>query len=530
MAERQTEGLRSKNQLKIYNTITKIKEELKVEGYFFKWYTCGPTVYDSSHIGHARSYITLDIIRKTLERYFGYNITYIMNITDLDDKIITKAKEFMDTLPEDIHTEFNKLSIKLETETEEQMKLHLASRQVSRKYETEFFKDMQALGVDLPNYTTRVTDYVDEIIRFISQIEEKGYAYESDGSVYFDVYKYRESHKYPLMCAASTQEDQQSLLEEGEGKLTEGQKQRKEDFVLWKKSKAGEPAWASKWGAGRPGWHIECSAMAANIAGGRIDMHSGGIDLMFPHHDNEIAQSEGYGLTNWVGHFMHTGHLHIEGLKMSKSLKNFIKVEELLKKGTARELRMMFILQRYTGPMTYSEESLERAKIVDKKIFRYISLYAGEKADVSKSVNAVSPFTASESSILKEFEETALEIDAAIKDDFNFPRALKLATDLAGMESKTEVKEIHQHIAGYLKRLMHSIGLEIDEAPASSDSSAMLEIISSFRNTIRELAKASSDKKGYFDACDAIRKKMEEKGFLIEDGNGQASASVRKRC
>lgn len=531
MVARHTEGLRSKSNLKVYNTITKKKEELKAEGYFFKWYTCGPTVYDSSHIGHARSYITLDAIRKTLERYFGYNIVYIMNITDIDDKIITKAKESTSSLSGDISAEFMKLKIKLETETEEQMKIHLATREVSRKYEAEFFNDMAALGVSLPTYTTRVSDYVEEIIKFIEGIEKNGYAYEIEGSVYFDVNKYKESHKYPLMCGVTTQEDQQSLLEEGEGKLTAGHKQRKEDFVLWKKSKTGEPAWASKWGAGRPGWHIECSAMASNIADGFIDMHSGGIDLMFPHHDNEIAQSEGFGLDNWVGHFIHTGHLHIEGLKMSKSLKNFIKIEELLKKGTPRELRTMFMLQKYSGPMTYSEESLERAKVVDKKIFRYISLYTSGVKDRSTSFNAVQPFTENEKRILKEFESTAVEIDQAIKDDFNFPKVLSLAGDLAGMESRTDINEIHQSIASYLKRIMHSIGLEVEEDPSvSSSATSMLEIISDFRNKIRELTKASSGKKEYFEACDTLRKEMEDRGFLIEDANGQVSASIRRKC
>lgn len=526
--ERTPGGLRAKTKLKIFNTLSKKKEELKVEGYFLKWYTCGPTVYDSAHIGHARSYITLDTIRKTLNRYFGYEITYIMNITDIDDKIILKAKEYLESLPVDIHEEYSKLSIKLGEETEEQKRIHLASRKVSRKYEAEFFNDMKALGVDLPNYTTRVSDYVDEVVEFIKTIEEKGYAYETGGSVYFDVQKYRETYKYPQMCNATTQEDQQSLLEEGEGKLAALSKNRKEDFVLWKASKKGEPAWASKWGAGRPGWHIECSAMAANISGGRIDMHSGGIDLMFPHHDNEIAQSQAYGLNNWVGHFLHTGHLHIDGMKMSKSLKNFIKVEELLKKGTARELRLMFILQKYNGPMTYNEESLERAKIIDKKIFRYISLYTTTETD--SSVNGVTPFGEKERKILEDFERTVQEIDAAIKDDFNFPGALKLVVSLASTETQTDVREIHQHIAQYMKDLMYKIGLEVENLSTLEESSGIVELLSEFRNKIRILAKGSADKNKYFEACDELRKEMETKGFVIEDGTSQKTASVRKKC
>ncbi|KAH9386436.1 cysteinyl-tRNA synthetase [Nematocida major] len=534
MTGRTIGGIQSQTPLKIYNTITRQKEELKVEGHFLKWYTCGPTVYDSAHIGHARSYIMLDIIRKTLERYFGYNITYIMNITDIDDKIIAKAQEHLSSLPADIHEQFSRLSVKLAEETEEQKRIHVASQEVSRKYEAEFFADMQALGVDLPSYTTRVSEYVDEVVKFIEGIERNGYTYVCEGSVYFDVQKYRQTHKYPLMCHTASQEDQQALLEEGEGKLAAGHKKnKKEDFVLWKASKHGEPAWSSKWGAGRPGWHIECSAMAVNISGGRIDMHSGGIDLMFPHHDNEIAQSEGFGINDWVGHFLHTGHLHIDGMKMSKSLKNFIKIEELLTKGTARELRMLFILQKYSGPMTYSEDSLERAKVMDSKIFRYISLYAvsAQEAAGAGSMNVVKPFTDEERGILEEFERTVEKIDLAIKDDLNFPAVIKLAVSLTGMESRTGVREIHQQIAAYLKTLMHRIGLDVVQEPAkAADPTYMVELIGNFRNKVRDLTKASASKKEYFAACDEIRKELAEKGFLIEDATSQTSASMRKKC
>ncbi|KAI5172998.1 cysteinyl-tRNA synthetase [Nematocida sp. LUAm3] len=527
-AERAPGGLKQKTKLRVYNTITKEKDEIKLEGSTLKWYTCGPTVYDLSHIGHARSYVLLDSIRKTLSRYFKYDIMYIMNITDIDDKIIIKAREEMakaqsESIPQDKKNSFEWAQA-YGLDVEEQRKIHYFTDKVSRTYEEEFFQSMGDLGVSLPTYTTRVSDYIQEIVLFIEKIEKEGYAYESGGSVYFDVRKHREKRKYPLMmCASQSKEEQQELLEEGEGKLMEGEKKSKEDFVLWKASKANEPAWLSKWGAGRPGWHIECSAMGANIAGGRLDMHSGGIDLMFPHHDNEIAQSEGAGLTDWVGHFIHTGHLHIDGRKMSKSLKNFITIQELLKIGTPREVRMMFLLQSYRGPMTYGEESLERAKTVEKKIFRYISLYAEEASTVTL------PFSEKDSQMMKRFDEYMVEVDAALKDDFNYPKALTVIMDLISEGEKHGHRTINMHISQYIQEMMHAFGLESKIETSSSSGKALIDAIASFRNTIRTIAKEKGSAKEYFVACDDLRKTMAEMGILIEDSTSASAASIRKQ-
>lgn len=525
-------GVLRKETLKVYNTITKKKETLKLENGLLRWYTCGPTVYDSAHLGHARSYVLLDSIRKTLERYFGYRITYIMNITDVDDKIILKARELLQS-NEIAQLEETVGALSLSPELKEldlasQKRIHAATRYVSRKYEQEFFRDMQALGIDLPTYTTRVSDYIEEIVKFIEKIDQQGYAYVSAGSVYFDVRKYAAKHPYPQMCATH---NQQELLEEGEGKLGLDGKRHQEDFVLWKKSKEGEPAWHSKWGAGRPGWHIECSAMASNVANGRIDLHSGGVDLMFPHHDNEIAQSEGAGYHSWVGHFLHTGHLHINGLKMSKSLKNFIKVEELLAKGSARELRMMFLLQNYRGPMVYGEDSLERAKALEKKIFRYIALHHQDKDTpaAEDTIGAVLPFAEPEHATLQAFEAKVIEVDAALKDDFNFPRVIELVVELVAQMEKTQHQQIHAQVARFVQETMHAIGLEVQSSSAA-ESTGLISAISQFRNEVRALAKVSSDKAGYFKACDSLRATLAEMGVIIEDAaHPSQESSVRKK-
>jgi len=260
-------------------------------------------VYDESHMGHARSYVSFDILKRIMTDYFGYNVKLVMNITDIDDKIIRKAIEE-----------------------------NISFEEISRRYETEFFDDMRRLNVSLPESITRVSEFVPEIVAFIEKIIENGYAYESNGSVYFDVKKYSSEPNHTYAKLEPTSVNNKELMAEGEGVLTNSEtsdKRGEADFALWKKSKPGEPKWPSKWGEGRPGWHIECSAMAASIFKKYpIDIHTGGVDLRFPHHDNEIAQSEAYyNCDNWVNNFWHTGHLHIAGKKMSKSLKNFITIK-----------------------------------------------------------------------------------------------------------------------------------------------------------------------------------------------------------
>lgn len=238
-------------------------------------------------MGHARTYVSFDIIKRIMVDYFGMNVKLVMNITDIDDKIIRKAIE-------------QKVDFK----------------EISLKYETEFLEDMRRLNVALPDSITRVSEFVPEIVAFIETIINNGYAYESNGSVYFDVKKYSAEPNHTYAKLEPTSVNSKEKMAEGEGVLTNAETTEKRDaadFALWKKSKEGEPKWPSPWGEGRPGWHIECSAMAASIFKKYpIDIHTGGVDLRFPHHDNEIAQSEAYyKCDNWINNFWHTGHLHI---------------------------------------------------------------------------------------------------------------------------------------------------------------------------------------------------------------------------
>ena len=436
-----------------------------------RWYTCGPTVYDSSHVGHARTYLSFDIMRRVMTDYFHYNVLYQINTTDIDDKIILRARqnELLRLLEEDKSVDFVQLvelakvaldeakgksdekKTKIEadlgeatekkdsrarTEQEGLLEQHAVKRgnldkdevnivkaceasssadaranlfaaaksvlaekldrekghlvtdhsvfnAHARKYEREFMEDMEALGIREPDILTRVTEYVPQIIEFVEKIIAKGFAYKSNGSVYLDLDAFQAAgHNYRKLNPAGPGGAATSAAEmaEGEGALGGGgdssEKRNPNDFALWKGSKPGEPAWESPFGSGRPGWHIECSVVAGDILGERLDIHSGGEDLKFPHHDNELAQSEAcFGCSQWVNYFTHTGHLHIAGLKMSKSLKNFITIRQALENNTSRQLRIMFLMQGWDQPMSYSDQTIDDARSKEtsfKSFFREV--------------------------------------------------------------------------------------------------------------------------------------------------------------
>ncbi|XP_011312367.1 cysteine--tRNA ligase, cytoplasmic [Fopius arisanus] len=428
--------------LKLYNSLTRQKEVFVPQyGNRVLWYSCGPTVYDASHMGHARSYISFDILRRVLSDYFGYDILYVMNITDIDDKIIKRARQqhlyekyieedkSLDVVLEDgknVMSVFEE-TVRSTTDTDKRAMLekmlgkvksavenleravHNGNSEVikehqhallveakdplsewldkrlgtsltenalfnklSQHWEIEYHKDMDALNVLRPNVLTRVSEYVPEIIAYIERIMERGLAYESNGSVYFDVgaFDKKENHHYAKLVPEAYGDA--SSLEEGEGDLCISEERLSEkrsptDFALWKSSKAGEPWWESRWGKGRPGWHIECSVMASVICGESLDMHTGGVDLKFPHHDNEIAQAEAYfDNSHWVKYFLHSGHLTISGCKMSKSLKNFITIQEALKRHTSRQLRLAFLLHSWKDTLDYSDNTMDMAVQYEK--------------------------------------------------------------------------------------------------------------------------------------------------------------------
>ncbi|VDD92362.1 unnamed protein product [Enterobius vermicularis] len=438
-------------QLTLYNSFTRKKEPfVPREGRRVKWYICGPTVYDSSHMGHARAYLSFDILRRIMQDYFGYDVQFVMNITDIDDKIIKRARQnhlweayvekkeyqkdktkllkdmvaavefFRKKVDAEVDQDKKKMLIGIVTRVDDAVKkvesvlsetnesesevlsekvlcaqeeLLKQSKDVmfewldaqhgsavtqlsvfeklAKKYENEFLNDMKQLNVLPPDVLVRVSEYIPEIIEYIKKIVENGYGYVAkDGSVYFDSvgFENNSKHSYAKLVpeAFGDNEGLMKNMQESEGELSMGnlqasllsrdinEKRNPTDFALWKASKSGEPYWESPWGKGRPGWHIECSAMCSCICGSSLDIHSGGFDLKFPHHDNEIAQVEAhFDSSNWVNYFLHCGTLRIAGLKMSKSLKNFVTIQEALKQYTARQLRILFLMHNWADVLDY---------------------------------------------------------------------------------------------------------------------------------------------------------------------------------
>ncbi len=317
--------------IKIYNTLTKHKEELiPLDPPNIRMYMCGPTVYDYFHIGNARSFIMSDIVRRYLE-YKGYKVTFVMNLTDVDDKIIKKSNE-------------EKKS----------------SKEVAEFYIQEFFKDIEKLKIKRASFYPKATEFMNEMIDMIKKLEQKEIAYNVDGNVFYDVSKFSE---YGKLSGKNTDE-----LEAGSRVEINEEKKHPLDFALWKKAKEGEPYWESPWGKGRPGWHIECSAMSCKLLGESFDIHAGGHDLIFPHHENEIAQSEAANQKPFVKYWIHFGFLNINEEKMSKSLGNFFTAREILKLYSAEAVRLFFAQAHYRGPLNFSEDLIKAAEKGIEKI------------------------------------------------------------------------------------------------------------------------------------------------------------------
>lgn len=369
--------------LKIYNTMKKKKEPFfPLQEGRVSMYVCGVTVYDFSHIGHARAIVVFDIIQRYF-KYCGYDVTYVRNYTDVDDKIINRANEDS-----------------------------VAFNVVSERYIKEFDADMEALGVEKPTHTPRATEHIDDMISMIQTLEEKGHAYEVAGDVYFDVSSFSGYGKL-------SGKDTGSLLSGARVEVDE-RKKSPLDFALWKNSKPGEPFWESPWGKGRPGWHIECSAMSRKYLGDPFDIHGGGMDLIFPHHENEIAQSECTTGKEFARYWLHNGFVNIDKEKMSKSLKNFLTIREVLKTSHPEAIRLFFLSNHYRSPVDFSTQNLTEAKAGLDRFYALLS-------DLENTDSFSQSRPEIDEAEIKAREETAAfpeKFKEAMDDDFNTAAAI----------------------------------------------------------------------------------------------------------
>ena len=413
------------------NTVpTVIQSEDKV----ITWYSCGPTVYDAAHIGHARSYVCTDIIRRILCDVYNKDVNFAMGVTDIDDKIIERAAN-------------NGLEGWPETEV------------MVRCLEKEFFDDLDALNVLRPDAVLRVTEHIEEIIIYIQQILASGRSYVTPDGVYFSVpscgdayLQFQESPVSAEICSPDTHTDiasQTPTEAESNHRLPPiGHKRDRRDFALWKSVKQGEPSWESPWGPGRPGWHIECSAITHSYFGPKMDIHSGGIDLQFPHHTNEIAQCAAYSCSapsDWVKFWIHTGHLYIEGRKMSKSLKNFISIKDYLNgdysSHPATDFRIFCLQNKYHSSVHFSQARIDEAGTFRRKVENYFKLSEAVIANAKVENNVLSKGGAAGSTSKPTTESLALRsalavcqvsVREALADDFDTPGVLKAMSYLVG--------------------------------------------------------------------------------------------------
>ncbi|MFC2005450.1 cysteine--tRNA ligase [Chloroflexota bacterium] len=483
--------------MKVYNTLSGQKEEFLPQGDEVKMYVCGVTPYSDAHIGHAMSQVIFDVIRRYLQ-FRDYKVKYAQNVTDIDDKIIDRAN-----------------------------KLGISTRELAEKYTNSYFEDMAALSVDKPDVQPYATEEIPKMIEIVHGLIDKGYAYPSQGSVYFRVSKAPDYGKLSHRSLES--------MMATEGALGSGEKESPMDFVLWKAAKLGEPSWESPWGEGRPGWHIECSAMSLKYLGDTIDIHGGGQDLIFPHHENEIAQSESFtGIKPFVKHWLHNGMVQIGEEKMSKSLGNLITIKEALAKYSADAIRIFILGSHYRSPLTYSEEALEAAERGTERLRQSILIEDAEESPDERSY----------------FNTYREQFIGAMDDDFNTAQALATLFDLArhinrlratgsgamsgqnlllelagvlgltlqSLEKPSLNAEAMMQLTGFTTELLENAGrsqLANDFIPNAelfilgNHTDSFIELLIAIRKQLRK------DKQ--WQLADEIRNKLDELGIALED-------------
>ena len=455
--------------MKLFNDLTRKKEEfVPIEPGKIIMYVCGPTVYDYFHLGNARTFIVFDTMRRYFE-YRGYDVTFVQNFTDIDDKMINRANDE-----------------------------HITVKELGDRFISEYYKDADALNIERATVNPRATQYIGKIIKFVKGLVDKGYAYEVDGDVYFSTKKFKDYGK----LSGQNIED----LQAGARINVDERKKDPMDFAIWKSQKPGEPAWNSPWGMGRPGWHIECSCMSNDILGDTIDIHGGGHDLIFPHHENEIAQSEAYSGKKFVNYWMHAAFLNINNMKMSKSLHNFKTVREILGQYDADVIRFLLVSGHYRQQLNFSEELLDSAKASVERLYNTICNLENiiDKAESRET-------TAEEISYIESLDGFRQKYIEKMDDDFNTADAITVLFELSkhinsnvtASSSKEAIEKslsIMRELGGPLGILQNSTKVEVDDEIAK---------------LVEERQQARKDKN--YALADRIRDQLKEMNIVIED-------------
>ena len=472
--------------IKIYNTLTRQKEVLEpIEPGKVRMYMCGPTVYDYFHIGNSRPFILFDIFRRYL-KYRGFEVKFVTNLTDVDDKIIKKASE------ENVSTDV-----------------------VAEKYSTAFFEDTKRLGIQEADAYPKATENISDIIELIEKLVQNGVAYPVDGDVFYSVTKFP---GYGKLSGKNIDE-----LESGARVEIDPRKENPLDFALWKAAKPGEPYWDSPWGKGRPGWHIECSVMSMKHLGESFDIHAGGVDLVFPHHENEIAQSEGATGKPFVKYWMHNGFLNIEGEKMSKSLGNFFTAREIMEKYHPAVIRMFFLLKHYRSPINFSEERILEAQSALERIITTLENIDSVLAEHKVQDSENSP------SLPESIDDLKNEFINEMDDDFNTAGAISKIFDLVkeanlilassqlprhDILSLKRIKQVIQELDSFLGILYFKETME-----SSIKEDALINILIDVRSKLRT--------EKLWSLADLIRDKLDEVGVELKDNPNRTTWSKK---
>jgi len=452
--------------LRIFSTLTRRKEAFEtVEPGKVRMYVCGPTVYDKAHVGHAMSALVFDIIRRYLE-YRGYQVRHAMNYTDVDDKIINRANQ-----------------------------LGVAPLALAEQYIQEYARQLGLLNVLPATVNPRATSEIPNIIKMITDLGENGYAYEVDGDVYFRVNKDTDYGK----LSGRRLEDMQAGARIG----VDERKEHPMDFALWKSSKPGEPAWDSPWGPGRPGWHIECSAMSMHHLGEQIDIHGGGNDLVFPHHENEIAQTESVTGKTFARYWVHNGMMQLAGEKMSKSLGNLVTIEQFLAEHEGDALRMMILNSSYRNPLTFGDDIIGQAERALERLRLALRPVSGGMLASGEAVDALN----------KQVEATRQGFLESMDDDFNTAGALGYLFDLLRAINQARDAGVAPEVVGagqaVLRELMQVFGLHPERETGGSQADAFINLLIEMRRELRS--------QKLWALSDLVRDRLAELGVLLED-------------